>query len=115
MPILRLKLEVEEVGRGTIFSTQQSLAEDEVGWQEYEVATATSDQDIAFNLTNGITTIDLMLIKSDQTISYEINGADTTITLDAGCVHVLWGTNITALTVTNASGSTANLKILIAG
>jgi len=115
MPILTLKLEVEEVGRGIVYSKVQSLAENEVGWQEYQVTTGTSDQDIAFNLTNGITTIDLMLISSDQTISYEINGADTTITLDANCVHALWGTNITALTVTNASGSTANLKILIAG
>jgi len=115
MSTIRMKLELEQVGYGIMFSKSLSLSEDEIGWQSYEVATATADQAIAFNLTTGVAAIDIVLITSDYQISYRQAVTDTAITLDAGCVHVLWGTDISALLLTNASGSTALVKIFIAG
>ena len=115
MPILKVKLEVEEIGRGMVWSTEQTLSETETGWQEYNLVTATTDQAIPFTLSTGITTIDVLLITSDITISYKANGNAVATTLDANCVHLLWGTSITAFLVTNASGSTAHVKILIGG
>lgn len=114
MSVARLKLEIQVDGQ-TLYSLNQTTAETEMGWQAYQIATATTDQAIAFNLSTGITTIDILYMASDQALTYKINGSATACTLDANGVVVLWGTAITALTVSNASGSTANFKILIGG
>lgn len=91
----------------------QQLSETEVVWYEdYPVATATTDGEISLG---SITTADVFYIYSDQQITYKLNGADTACTLDAGRFHLHWGDAVTALTITNASGSTAYLKILFAG
>ena len=85
-----------------------NVAADEWGWDEFEVANGASDASI---LPGNITTIDVLYIESDQVITYEMNGADTTSTLDAQMAHLLFGCNVPALTITNGSGATANIKL----
>lgn len=115
MAIFKLNLEIEELGYGLVYSKVISTAETEDGWQQYKIATGTSDQSIPFNLTTGVTPIDLMMITSDYAISWRQAITDTAITLDAGAVHVLWGTNMTEVLVTNSSGSTATVQVFVAG
>lgn len=115
MAIFKLTLSVEEVGYGEIYSKAMSIAENEDGWQQYMLANGTTDQAIPFNLTTGVTPIDLLLITSDYAISWRQAVTDTAIALDAGAVHCLWGTNMTAILVTNASGSTARVQVFVAG
>jgi hypothetical protein len=114
MPVVKASVTLEDVGKA-FFSKQFSLVEDESVLLEYEVATATTAQDIPISFTTGIAAVDVMLITSTYAITYFLNGSATAITLDANGVHLLCGTNITAMTVTNASGSTAVIKIYLAG
>lgn len=115
MAVVRVKLQLEEVGSGVKFETEQSLFEDEAAWQRYELADGTTDQAVPFNLTTGVTTVDILLLTADQQISWRLAATDTAITLDANRFHVLYGCNITALLLSNASGSTANVRVYIAG
>ena len=107
MPVVQVNLNLKS-GRMMLRDIKLSVATDEWGWDEFEVADSTSDSSI---FPPNITTIDVLYIDSDQAITYEHNGADTTITLDAGGFALLYRTNITALTITNASGSTANVRL----
>jgi hypothetical protein len=115
MPTIKATITLEDVGNGIIYSKQHAINADESAWQYYELVTATTDQAIPFTLSTGVTTVDVVLIESTQAISWRLNAADTAITLDANRVHLLYGTNITALLLSNASGSTATVKIFIAG
>jgi hypothetical protein len=115
MPTIKATISLEDVGNGVVYSKVHSIAADETGWQYYELATGTTDQAIPFTLSTGVTTVDIVLIESSQAISWRLNAADTAITIDANRVHLLFGTNITALLMSNASGSTAYVKIYIAG
>ena len=85
-----------------------SLAEAEEIWTGSQlVVTATTDS----ALTLGpVTTGDVFYITSDVAVSYKLNASATAVTLDAGGFHLYFGTSITAITITNASGSTATLK-----
>jgi hypothetical protein len=111
MPVAKFKFTIGE-GAREMRSLNLEVAADEWSWDEFEVATGVSDSSI---LPSNITTIDVLYIESDQAVSYEHNGADTTITLDADKAHCLFGTSVTALTITNASGSTANIKLGVFG
>jgi len=66
-------------------------------------------------VADGITTIDYVILTSDQAISWRLAAADTAITLDANRLLILWGTSVTAFLISNASGSTANIKVYIGG
>jgi hypothetical protein len=114
MAIVRLNLSISENGT-EVYSGTQSLAADESGWQRYELANSVTDQAIPFNLSTGVTTVQVILLTSDKAISWRANAADTAITLSANRVHLLYGTSLTALLLSNSSGSTANVRIYIAG
>ena len=107
MPVPKVKLALSE-GRMQLVGFESSRAVDEWGWDEFEVANGVTDSSI---LPPNITTIDVLYIASDQAVTYEHNGADTTITLDAGGFALFFGTSMTALTITNASGNTANIQL----
>ena len=81
--------------------------------QEIAIATASTDTAVNFG---GVTTADVVVIYSDQaiTVNYQLN-TGTDITIDANRPHVLMGTAMTALFVSNASGSTANIVIDLYG
>jgi len=115
MAVVKMTLTLEDIGNGIIYSKAHSVAADETAWQTYELATGTTDQAIPFTLSTGVTTIDVVLIESSQAISWRQAAADTAVALDANRVHVLFGTNLTALLLSNASGSTAIVKVYIAG
>ena len=89
-------------------SRKWSLAADEWGWEQFEVANGVTDSDIH---PQNITTITVLYIESDQAVTWEHNSADTRITLNANSFALLFGTSITALTISNASGSTANITL----
>ena len=82
---------------------------------EAEAAIATGASDTALSI-GSLTTVDVMILISDQAISININSnAGTDITVDANKPLALAGTAITALYVSNASGSTANIKYSLYG
>ena len=64
----------------------------------------------------GITTVDLMYMISDQACTINLNSSSgTDITIDPNKPLVLSGTAVTAIYISQSSGSTANVKYLIAG
>lgn len=65
--------------------------------------------------TQGITTATAVLISSDQTVTVFYNGGNQALTLTANGFHLLASTSITAMTITNNSGSTANISIWLSG
>lgn len=117
MPVVvRFKLEVEEAGGGIADSQLISAAFDEAGGMTlYEVATAVTDQAIPISTTTGVTTIQGFYIKSDQTISLRQVAADTAWSVTANRPLLVTGTSMTALLVSNDSGSTANIRLRVWG
>jgi len=111
MPAPRAKITLTE-GNLVLFDSTLEIIADEWVWDQFEVADSTSDSSI---FPGNITTATVLFIESDQTVTYEIDGADTTETLTAGYAHLLFGTSITALTITNSSGSTANVRLGVWG
>lgn len=78
-------------------------------YQEFTQATATTDTAVSMG---GVTTCDALFLKSDQALTLNINSsAGTDITVDASKPLILCGSAITALYLSNASGSTANIII----
>jgi len=107
MPVATVQLVLGEIGVN-LRNLSISVAADEWGWDEFEVANGVTDSDI---FPQNITTIDVLYIESDQAVTWEHNSADQRITLDADKFALLFGTSITALTISNSSGSTANIKL----
>ncbi len=79
------------------------------------VATGVSAQAVRFFGAQGITTATAVLISSDQTITVTYNGGNQAITLTANGFHLLSNTSITAIAITNNSGSTANISLWLCG
>jgi hypothetical protein len=101
-----------EVIDGVVVNLTFSNSVDEWSYRQYEVADETEDETI--NLT-GIAAVDIFYIESDQAVTIKINGSSDSITIDANAPYLTMGTNITAATISNESGSTADVKIFIAG
>lgn len=107
MPVATVELVLGEIGVN-LRNLSLTVASDEWGWDEFDVANGVTDSSI---FPQNITTIDVLYLESNQDVTWEHNGADTVITLDAGKFALLFGTSITALTITNASGNTAKIKL----
>ncbi len=88
-----------------------------VGPLNTQVATGVTEQALVVFGTQGITTVTAYLITTDQNISitYGAAASNVAIPLNANGFHAKSGTSLTEITITNASGSTANLVYLIAG
>jgi len=115
MPIVNFKMEIEDAKKNLLFTSRQSISVDESAWQNYQLATGTTDQQIPFDLDNGVGSINILLLESDQNISWRQSASDTAITLDANRVHYLGGTGLSNVLVSNSSGSTANVYVYIGG
>ena len=114
--VVKFKVEVESVGGGFSDGRVNSAAFDEGGsMTNYELADGTTDQAIPISTTTGVTTIQAFYIYSDQTISLRQIAADTAWTVTANRPLIVTGTSMTALLVSNASGSTANIKLAVFG
>ena len=76
---------------------------------------ATGTTDTALSMGD-VTTADVVYIKSDKALTLNINvNTGTDIPLDANQPFFMGGTAITALYISNASGSTANVTYFLAG
>jgi len=106
MPVATVQLVFGEIGVN-LRNLSDSIAADEWGWDEFEVANGVTDSDI---FPQNITTITVFYLESDQDVTWEPDGADKRVPLDASKFAFLFGTSMTALTISNASGSTAKLK-----
>lgn len=117
MPVAKLRVDLEILGRGTIsVANQVSASFDESGYLDhYEVVHVTTDQAMPISTTTGITTIQAFYIYSDQTITIRQVAGDTGEQITANRPYLVFGTSRTALLVSNASGSTANIRIWVAG
>lgn len=88
-----------------------------VGPFSIEIATGVSEQSLIVIGTQGMTTITDFFITADQNISvtYGAAGSNVPVPLNAGGVHVLGKTSLTAISVSNASGSTAKVTYAAGG
>jgi len=107
MPVALTTLSIGEIGTN-LRSLSRSDASDEWGWDEFEVATGVTASSI---FPANITTIDVLYFESSQVVTIFQNGSATAITVDANGVVFLIGTAVTALTITNASGNTSNIRL----
>ncbi len=107
MPIAIVQLTLGEIGTN-LRNLSLSVAADEWGWDEFEVATGVTADDI---FPQNITTIDVLFIESSQDVTVFKNSSATADPVDGDGVLLQFGTAITALTITNASGSTAKIKL----
>lgn len=82
---------------------------DEVTEQYLSIATGVTAQVLSLG---AITTVSELLLISSVTVSIKINGSLTAL---AGKVFLLSGAAITSLTISNASGSTAQVQLVLAG
>ncbi len=107
MPVATAQLVLGEIGIN-LRTLSLSVSADEWGWDAFEVATGVTASSI---FPPNITTIDVLYFESTQAVTIFQNSSATAITVDANGVVLLWGTAVTALTITNASGNTALIKL----
>jgi hypothetical protein len=88
-----------------------------VGPFNIQIPTGTTEQSIVVLGTQGLTTITDLMITSDTDISvtYGTANVNVPVPLGANKVHLITGTSLTALSISNASGSTASVTYLVAG
>ncbi len=88
------------------------ISEDEAVYHQIEIADGTTDFSVDFG---GVGTSDVVYIESDVAISFRLVAAGTSIACDANGFALIWGTAPTAILLSNSSGATANVKVLVAG
>ena len=115
--VLHLDYSIGEVGGGTEspdFPLSLAITES-AGWKDYQIATGQTDQSLTFG---HVATATCFVITSDQTITVKINGSATGQTVTANGAIIMFNTSVTSsngITITNASGSTANVRYLLGG
>lgn len=103
--------EVDNTSRGSLTADRDDVACDEfMAPQYYEIATGQTD--VAISL-GPLTTAACLVFKCDQAITVKLNGSATALTLVPNDPVVV--PNITAMTVSNATGSTGKLEVGAAG
>jgi len=96
----------------------QALSQTEwVGPFTTQVADGVVEQAIIVLGTQGLTTITALLITSDADISvtYGVAANNVPIPLNANGFHCMSDTSVTALSLSNSSGATANVTYFLAG
>jgi hypothetical protein len=98
---------------GNKISDSGSVSYTETTWQELVVATGSTDTALNFG---GITTAELIYLKSNQELTLNINSnSGTNITIKANKPFSMTGTSVTAAYVSNSSGTDANVAFRIWG
>ena len=95
------------------YSWPGSVSYSEKSDQEIMIASATTDFSMPFG---GVTTADVLILESDQALTINFNsssGTDVSVKANRPIVHM--GGAITAVYVTYATGTTANVKFQIYG
>lgn len=85
-----------------------------MGPMQVQVASGVTAQALRIVGTQGITSIQTIMITSDKSITVSYNGT-APVLLTAGGFQVLSGTSLTTVTVTNATLDTANLTLWLSG
>ena len=87
------------------------------GKRHITLATGITDQSLIDIGSGGITTINTFMIVSDQNISVKFGtaGSNVALTLTALAPMLVSGIALTALSLSNASGNTANIDYALAG
>lgn len=84
----------------------------------FELPDGTTDQSfIVLGAAGGIETVTCLALVADQAISLKLGvaGSNVAFTMTANEPVILQGISLTAASVSNASGSTANVQVLLAG
>ena len=103
--------EIDNSSAGAVSKDRDDVSCDEfMAPQYHEIADGASDQTI--NL-GPLTTAAIVVMYCDQAITFKVNGSTTALTIVPNDPVVL--PNITALTVSNGTGSTGKLVIGAAG
>jgi hypothetical protein len=111
MPILSYTLNL--LGAGTHSDTGGVSFSESVIHDPYMLATATTDEVLPMG---GVTTASALYLYSSQTITVNLNSAaGTDIVLSANRPFFSTGLAVTAIYLSNASGSTASIVAFIAG
>ena len=91
---------------------------DEGASYTFELPDSTTDQSlIVIGVAGGIETVTCLAIMADQVISLKLGaaGSNVAFTLTANVPVVLPGISLSAVSVSNSSGSTANVQCFLAG
>ena len=107
MPVATVELVLGEIGTN-LRNLSLTVASDEWGWDEFEVATGVTASSI---FPPNITTIKVLFIESSQDVTVFQNSSATADDIDKEGVLLKFRTSVTALTITNASGSTSIIKL----
>jgi len=111
MAVCSIKLAIGEVAQ-VLRSFGREVGSDEWSWDEFEVADGVTTGNI---FPGNITTVDVLYFESSQVVTIFLNSSATATPVDADGVVFLIGTAITALTITNGTGNTANIKLGVWG
>jgi len=107
MPVIRVETSIAE-GSRNLRSLRKEIAVDEWVWREFEIADGASESDL---FPDDLTTMTVFYIESDQTLTYVYTTAETTSTVTATGYQLHADCSFTTLLISNASGSTANVKL----
>jgi len=99
---------IQEVGGERLDLVRRSLSETEAVHQKFILAADASNANV---FPAQLTTVDVLVMTVDGAITYVLNGADTAITLDDEGIVVLWGTAITALTLSEPNSTNVNVEL----
>ena len=117
--VLRVTMEMRGApGMQSVLSESHVMAQAEwSGPMTIEIPTGVVKQGLVLFSAGGLSTVSAVMLTSDQPVSitYGVAGNNDPIDLDAGGIHAMSGTNVAAMAVSNNSGVTANLTILVAG
>ncbi len=98
---------------GVVRTLNETISIDEsVYYPRYEIAEDASDESIGLG---PITTVSVLVISSDYQVTYKLNSSSDSITLNAGGVHVLMGSAITAISVSEPNTQACVLEIYLGG
>jgi hypothetical protein len=102
---------------GPLPITSELQVDEWVGPFATEVTTGTTEEAIIPIGTQGLTTVTACLFTSSHAVSitYGVAANNVPIDLAAGGVHLLSGCALTAISISNASGSTATCTYFLAG
>ena len=111
MPVINATVTITKDGRD-IVSRSKALAVDEVVDDSFEIATGVTEGNY---FPGNLTTATFLYIDSDQTLTIFYTTSQTANTLTAQGFQIHIDTSFTSLLITNGSGTTANVRLVIAG
>lgn len=101
----------EWVGHGVV-EFSKGLTSGEGLKQAIKISDGVTDQAVSFGT---VSTAKVLIVASDKQISLKLNGGSESLSLSANGVMVLFNVSITGLSISNSSGATATVDVLILG